>query len=502
MPPPRSASAVDDLDGLTDLASALVARARSQGVFLFWRSQARRVARIGLNSGRVEDVAVSSISGHGVHVVADGGRTALGSRDDFSGEEAMRLLDRTILAAHAAPALGVTTRAPLALEPLVGREVPHDLDAFDRIDLERAGLRLRELEGDLAARVPGVTFSLAYQADLDVRRVVRSDGGDVLFAMPRCVLRATASSSGPSRHTVGAAVASPSPALHDDASVVATFLTRAAAAARLASTLPDAPSHPAGAYPLVIDYALAKGLAHEAFGHASEADGFRSSVLARDGRFRVGDEVGARDVSIIDEPVPRDHAWQPFSASGGKRERAVIVDHGRLADALTDPWSQPGSGSRQTHADRSESFREAPLPRMTNIRIAVDDPLPAPGGFEAYGPAEVRDLLARAGILARHPRVVYLSGYTGGQVNPATGDFVFNCRAIYVLSERGAELHKPAIFSGSMFGALHAIREGFGPLVLDAIGSCGKWGQSVPSSGGSHYFLALDPDPSIKLGGR
>ena len=97
--------------------------------------------------------------------------------------------------------------------------------------------------------------------------------------------------------------------------------------------------------------------------------------------------------------------------------------------------------------------------------------------------------------------MVFLSGYSGGQVNPATGDFVFNCKAIYVLTRSGVTLHKPAIFSGSMFGALQSIREGFGPLVVDAIGTCGKWGQSVPSSGGSHYFLALDPDPSVRLGG-
>ena len=87
-------------------------------------------------------------------------------------------------------------------------------------------------------------------------------------------------------------------------------------------------------------------------------------------------------------------------------------------------------------------------------------------------------------------------------MNSATGDFVFNCKAIYELSAGGVKLYKPAIFSGSMFGALGAIREGFGPLRLDAIGYCGKWGQSVPSSGGSHYCLALDPDPSVRLGGR
>jgi len=500
--PDTTSSLVAELEGLTALSSELIGRARRQGVFLVWRAQARRIARLTLKSGRVEDVATSSATGHGIHVTTEDGCTALGSRDDFQAEPAAALLDRTVAAASGAASLGVAGRMRDALEPVVARAVPVEAAAFDRIDLDAAAARLGELQRELAGRVPGVNLSISYQADLDAWRVARSDGTDVLFAMPRCVIRVAASSSGDARHTVGASVSSPAPTLFDDPATVAKLITRAEQAARLATVLPDAPAHPAGAFPLLIDYALAKGLAHEAFGHASEADGFRSSILAKDGRFRVGESVGASHVSIIDEPQAGDHAWQPYSASGGRRLRATIVNHGRLAEALTDPWSYGASGSPLVHADRAESFRSAPLPRMSNIRIEVDDPLPAPGAFEDYDPPAVRDLLARAGVFKRHPRVVFLSGYTGGQVNPATGDFVFNCRAIYVLGVDGLALHKPAIFSGSMFGALSSIREGFGPLLLDAIGTCGKWGQSVPSSGGSHYFLALDPDPSVRLGGR
>jgi TldD protein len=502
MPPPETSSLIVELKSLTQLARELKDRARGHGASLVWRAQARRVQSVLIKSGKVEEVATSSGSGHGVQVVTGDGRTALGSRDEFLAEPALALFDSTLAAAQAAGSLGVTGTASAPLEPVVAEAIPHGLDAFDRIDLTAVAVRLGQLEREIAGSVPGVRLSLSFQSDLDAWRVVRSDGGDVVFAMPRCVVRASASSSGDARHTVGASVASPSPMLLDDPSTIATFLKRATSAARLATVLPDAPAHPAGSFPLVIDYALAKGLAHEAFGHASEADGFRSSILAKDGRFRRGDVVGASHVSIIDEPQLGDHAWQPFSTSGAPRLRSTIVDHGRLEDALTDPWSQTGSGSRLTNADRAESFRSAPLPRMTNIRIQVDEPLPAPGSFEDYGPEEVRDLLADAGVLRRHPRVVFLSGYSGGQVNPATGDFVFNCKAIYVLAGRGVTLHKPAIFSGSMFGALRSIREGFGPLLLDAIGTCGKWGQNVPSSGGSHYFLALDPDASVRLGGR
>ena len=493
---------VAELDGLTGLAGALADRARAAGASLIWRAQARAATQVVVRSGRAEEVATSSGSGHGIHVITGEGRTAFSSRDDFAPEPAMELLDRTIAAAAATGDLGVAPEAAASLTPEVARVLPPGLPAFDRIGLREASRRLIEIEREIGALVPGVTLTLAFGTDIDAWRIVRSDGTDVVFAMPRCTLRVSASSSGDARHTVGASVASPDPLLLDDPERVALFMKRAVAAARLAAALPGAPAHPAGSFPIVIDYALAKGLAHEAFGHASEADGFRSSVLAEGGRFRAGERVGAAHVSIVDEPVAGDHAWQPISANGVRRERATIVDHGVLTDALTDPWSAGPAGVRLTGAARAESFRSAPLPRMTNIRVEVDSPLPAPGSFEDYGPEQVRDLLAGAGVLARHPEIVYLSGYSGGQVNPATGDFVFNCRAIYTLGAGGAVLHRPAIFSGSMFGALHSIREAFGPLLLDAIGTCGKWGQSVPSSGGSHYFLVLDESPQVRLGGR
>jgi TldD protein len=447
-------------------------------------------------------VSASSVAGHGVQVVTPEGYTVLGSRDDFRPEPALALLQETVDAAAAGGRLGLE-RSPLPeLEPCRQR-VNGAAWSPDEIDLVQVVERLVELESELAGRVPGPRLQMNFGAELDAWRIIRTDGTDVLFAMPRCSLSLRATSpGGGSRHSVSATVFHTSPDLAWDEATVARFLRRSERAARLARELPDAPNFPAGSYPLVIDYALAKGLAHEAFGHASEADGFRSSILAEQGRFKSGESVGADHVSIIDEPLRDDHAWQPVSANGVPRRRVQIVANGKLAEALSDPWSAGPGGVSLSGAARAESFRNAPLPRMTNIRIEVEDPLDAPGEFEDYGPEEVRDLLAGAGVFERHPRVVYLSGYTGGQVNTTSGDFVFNCRAIYDLEPRGIRFHRPAIFSGSMFGALRAIREAFGPLSLDATGWCGKWGQSVPSSGGSHYLLVLDPDPTVRLGGR
>ena len=492
------------LSPLEDLGAAgaeLARRARAAGVFLIWRAQCRTAYRVLVRQGKAEGTSASSSAGHGLQIVTPEGRTALASRDDLRQDAALGLLERVIDTAARSQALGVETAQLGTLDVVRDRRVPK-IDAFGAIRLDEVAQRLCELEAEILGRVPSVRLSLSFRAELDAWRIFRSDGTDVLFAMPGCSLgvHATGESDG-QRHGVSASVFCPEPDRIWDDETSSLFLARAERAARLARDLPNAPNHPAGSFPLVIDYALAKGLAHEAFGHASEADGFRSSVLASAGRFRVGQVVGADHVSIIDEPVERDHAWQPYSANGILRDRATIVERGRLVDGLSDIWSAEPGGVRLTGAGRAESFRNAPQPRMTNIRIEAESPLPAPGEFEDYGPAEVRDLLSEAGVLARHPRVVFLSGYSGGQVNPTSGDFVFNCKAIYVLGRDRIEFYKPAIFSGSMFGALHAIREAFGPLKLDATGYCGKWGQSVPSSGGSHYFLVLEPDSRVRLGG-
>jgi len=493
---------LDDLEALDGPAAEMARRARNAGVLSIWRCQVRSVRGVLVRDGKTENTSLSSASGHGVQVIDERGYGALASRDDFDPEAALRLFDRVRSTAEQGQALCLSTSQAGKLEAQVARSIPCDPAAFEKVDLERVAQRLVELEREVNARVPGISTRLSYRAELDAWRIFRNDGTDVLFAMPRCAmnLRATAGDES-GRHAVTRSLFSVDPQMPWDEEFCARFLARAEYAAKLARLLPDAPTHAAGSFPIVIDYGLAKGLAHEAFGHASEADGFRSSVLAHEGRFRSGKQVGPQHVSVIDEPVSDDHAWQPFSANGVRRERAVVVDHGKLGDGLSDIWSAEPGGVRLTGAARAESYRNAPQPRMTNIRIEVDEPLAAPGEFEDYGPDEVRELLAGAGIFKRHPRVTFLTGYCGGQVNPASGDFVFQCNAIYDLDESGATLHKPAIFSGSMFGALESIREGFGPLLLDSIGYCGKWGQRVPSSGGSHYFLMLEPHDSVQLGG-
>jgi TldD protein len=137
---------------------------------------------------------------------------------------------------------------------------------------------------------------------------------------------------------------------------------------------------------------------------------------------------------------------------------------------------------------------------MTNIRIECTDPLPLDDPDEVLTPSDLADTLRSHGLLPDGQPTLLLEGWTGGQVNPRLGDFAFTCSAVYDLSD-GAAQRRSAVFSGHSLSALNAISAALGPLRLDVQGFCGKGGQSVPTSGGSHAYVVLERRPDVHVGG-
>ncbi|HEX6291045.1 MAG TPA: TldD/PmbA family protein [Herpetosiphonaceae bacterium] len=489
----------------SDLLAHLLDTAAQHNVYLIARLQRIESRSVTVANGKTEGIATALAQGIGMHVFDREGHTAFAAIDQLTRAQTEEALRSAIAGLHAAAQADLQRNTAIFdVEPTVAVEVPPTPYTLDALPLERVQALVEEINAEVmgygAADSQRVKVRTPFYIDREEWRIVRSDGTDVSYLLPHgyCFNSTTVQHNG-TAHTVNSSLSRTGyEVLLDDRELL---MLRAQKAVETAQQLVSAPRYPAGAYPIIMDYAMAKGLAHEAFGHAAETDGLRTSILSRDGAFRVGEQMAAPIVTIVDEPVVGDHAYQPFSPNGIRRSRATILNAGVLQDALADLFSAKAAGTRVIDAGRAQSYGSVPVPRMTNIRIELPDAYPMAGRFEEQTPEDVRAALLNAGLLkAGHP-VIYLAGYKGGQVSPAQGDFVFNCAALWELSVEGVRLFQPAIFSGQTRAALQAIAAGFGPLQLDAMGFCGKAGQSVPSSGGSHYFLYLEPSPAVLIGG-
>lgn len=488
----------------TALLTHLLDAAQQQDVYLIARLQRVESRGVTVANGKTEGVATGLSQGIGMHVFDREGHTAFAATDQLTEANAERALRSAIAGLRAAAAASLQRNTAIFdAEPVQAVDEPVMPYAIDALPLGEIQERVEAINREVMSwGGDGTPLNVRtpFQIDRETWRIVRSDGTDVSYRLPHgyCYNAITVQGAG-TAHTGSSSLSRTGyEVLIEDRELL---LLRARKAAETAQRLVGAPRYPAGAYPIVMDYAMAKGLAHEAFGHAAETDGLRSSILGKDGRFRAGEQLAADIVTIIDEPVAGDHAYQPFSPNGIRRSRATIMRGGVLEDALADLFSAEAAGTRVIDAGRAQSYGSVPVPRMTNIRIELPDAYPMAGRFEDQTPETVREALLNAGLLKAGQPVVYLAGYKGGQVSPAQGDFVFNCGALWELSVEGVKLFQPAIFSGQTRAALRAIAAGFGPLQLDAMGFCGKAGQSVPSSGGSHYFLYLEPSPAVLVGG-
>ncbi len=380
-------------------------------------------------------------------------------------------------------------------------EVKYDLNYFSPKERED---KIKQLQKELDEMIKDFHFTTTLGIGYSQWRIIRDDGTDTSFMLPRGVV-----STNMVYKKDGKAVSMRTHYndkgydIFFDNAKMDLFKKRVKQKEKQCREVIDAPAIKSGSYKLLIDYPLAKGLAHEAFGHASESDQSQSSILFdENGRFQLGKKVANDIVNIIDESIEGDYAYQPISANGIPRERVELVSNGILSAGLGDLFSATSGGMKISGACRVQSFNDIPLPRMTNIRIEVNNPENINKVFEEITPEDLYEILDKKGELNGEP-VIYMTGYKGGQVNPKFGDFVFNCSIMYKFEKnKPIKVYRPGIFSGKVLEALKSIDFGIGGLILDAIGSCGKQGQRVPSSGGSNMFIFINSSKYIRIGGE
>ncbi len=250
-------------------------------------------------------------------------------------------------------------------------------------------------------------------------------------------------------------------------------------AARQAVLALDAIDAPAGMFPVVLAAGHSGVLLHEAVGHGLEADFNRKKLSNYTDR--VGQVVASPLCTVVDDGTI-DFAKGTLNVDdeGNIPQYNVLIENGVLGGYLQDRISSKYFDNKLTGSGRRQTFRHAPMPRMSNTYMLAGD-----STFDE--------------LIAAVDRGLYCVSYSGGQVNIHNGDFTFGVTEAYMIE------------NGKITAPVKNVNLiGNGPEVLSKVtmvandfalaedgGMCGKNGQTVPVGVGMPSVLVS----SITVGG-
>jgi TldD protein len=233
-------------------------------------------------------------------------------------------------------------------------------------------------------------------------------------------------------------------------------------AAQHAVTLLDAVETPAGAMTLVLARAGGAVFFHEAIGHGFEGDFIRKKTSLFAGR--MGEIVAARGCTVIDDgTAPGRRGTISVDDEGTPGQRTVLIENGMLKAFLYDRLNARLMGTVSTGNGRRQSYRNVPVPRMTNTVL-----------LEGVTPPEEIIASVRQGFYAKH--------MGGGQVDISSGNFTFEVSEGYLIENGriGAPVRGASLIGngGEILKKIDMVGNDF--EYHDGWGTCGKAGQGIP----------------------
>ncbi len=512
MPFKLSGEAKKYIDGLSD--SEIIKKImkisgdtfKNEGMCIISRIEKKRSIGISIINGEINGITTNAKSGIGVHCIDKAGASAFISSNTYPAVDFEDIMETIKKLINSSSAQKIKTNVDIfQLKPEVNIKIGEYKHPLKNYSLDQIISKLKETNLKIK-KINDKKLSVAtnFSVVQDEFIIIRGDGTFSAFDMPRCAF----SNSITAKDQAGATTVHPRLGSSDlsvlfDDELYNDLLGQSVFYADEALKVLSAPKVKPGKYKIVIDYALAKGLAHEAFGHAAESDLHKGSILWENDKFIKGRKIASDMVSIEDGPIFNDYAWQPVGANGNLRKTVEIVKDGVINKSLADIFSNTDAGTENQNCERIESFECPSIPRMTNIRLSYKNPIKTDKKFHEITPADVNKLIVENKLMPEDPEteILLLLGYKGGQVSTVNGDFVFNCSMIYKMNhDCNPELYQPAIFAGKTLSTLKSISGAIGPIKYDALGTCGKNGQGVPSSGGSNYFVIVDKNDDITIG--
>jgi len=451
----------------TDVLESTLAHAlRSGGDFAEVFVEDRRSSNGRFDDGRVEELVSSRERGAGIRVVV-GETTGFAHTADLSVEGLAQAADAAAGAARGGGGGAHTIE-------LVAQDVvrSHDVAILPETVEKRRKVELLT-RADAAARAEGGAITSVTASYADGRRRIQVANSDGLLASDEAVRTRFAVQCVATGDT-GMQTGHEAPGLSIGFEMFDTIDPEdvARAAARRAITLLDAVPAPSGKLPVVLKRGAGGVLFHEACGHGLEADHILKDASVFTGC--VGEQVASPFVTIVDDGTyPREWGTFGIDDEGHPAQRNVLIENGILTDYMWDLLRARKEGRSSSGNGRRQTYRDLPMVRMTNT-------------FVTEGESDPDDIIRSV------EHGIYCVQLGGGQVNPATGDFVFGVTEAYMIE--GGEITNP-IRAAQLIGN--------GPDVMrmvDAVGNdfetwtgmCGKSGQSVPVSAGQPTLLVRE----------
>jgi TldD protein len=432
---------------------------KSGGDFAEVFAEDRRATGARLDDGRVEDLASGRERGAGIRVVS-GETTGFAHTSDLS-EDGLRAAAEAAAAAAHRGGGGVRTAALARVQA----PAPTDVAVFPETVAKADKVALLRRADEAARRSGGSIRQVSAVYGDSRRRILVANSEGVLAADDQVKTRFAVScvASGDTglqtgRESIGSTVGFE---LFDRYAVDEL----AGAAATRAITKLNARPAPSGRVPVVIKQGGGGVLFHEACGHGLEAD-----LVAKDSsvfKGRVGERVASPLVTLVDDGTMGPE-WGAIAVDdeGHPAQRNVLIQDGVLTDYMWD-WmrarkeGRPGSGN-----GRRESYQHLPMVRMTNTYVLAGE----------EDPEE---------IIRQTPYGVYVAQLGGGQVNTATGDFVFGMTEAYLIEDgRITDPLRDANLIGNGPEVLLNIDVVGNDFAMGSPGTCGKDGQGVPVGDG------------------
>ncbi len=249
-------------------------------------------------------------------------------------------------------------------------------------------------------------------------------------------------------------------------------------AARVAIQNLTAKECPSGVMPVVLGNGWGGVLFHEACGHPLEASSVSKGLSCFSGK--LGQKIASDVVSAVDDStIPNAWGSIDYDDEGVKGVKRQLIKNGILTDYMIDEFNGRRMNKKPNGSSRRQSFRYNPTSRMSNTYIENGKSTP--------------EEIIKATKLG-----LYAVGFTGGSVNPITGEFNFSCSEAYII--RDGKIAEP-VKGATLIGKGNEILE-----KIDMVGNDLDLGQGMcGASSGSIRVNVGQPTlriSSITVGGR